>query len=140
MRGESVNVLLADDSELICKAIRSLLSEAPGIKFLGEARTFSQTVKMASSLRPNVVLLDLKMPERQGFTPLEVKSQLRESVDRIIAISMANDDDARMLADKYGAYVLLDKMNLGKELIPTLLGSQRTALGVHRSSAATAAT
>jgi DNA-binding NarL/FixJ family response regulator len=121
MQGESVKVLLADDSELICKAIRSLLSEAPGIEFLGEARTLSQTLKMASFLRPDVVLLDLHLAEEEGLEPPAVKSSLLTCSDRIIAISMADGDDAKMLAMEYGADILLDKMNLGKELIPILL-------------------
>ncbi len=82
MHGATVKVLLADDSEIICKAIRMLLSQEPSIEVLGEARTLLQTVEMASLLQPDVILLDLHMPERQALEPSTVKAQLLTCSER----------------------------------------------------------
>jgi chemotaxis response regulator CheB len=121
MHGATVKVLLADDSETICKAIRFLLNRGPSIEVLGEARTLLQTVEMASLLQPDVILLDLNMPERQALEPPTVKAQLLTCSERVIAMSLSNDDEAKARAQQYGAFTLLDKANLASELIPTLL-------------------
>jgi DNA-binding NarL/FixJ family response regulator len=125
MRGESVKLLLADDSEAICKAIRAFLSREPTVELLGEAHTLPQTVEMASMLQPDVVLLDLHMPAIQGFELSTVKGRLLTCTGRVIAMSFSNDDETRALAQEYGAATLLDKANLARELIPALLASVR---------------
>jgi DNA-binding NarL/FixJ family response regulator len=119
MPGASVKLLLADDPKVVCKAIRFLLSQEPSIEVLGEAHPFQQIIEMASLLQPNVILLDLRMPERQGFERSTVKALLTHS-ERIIAMSIWNDDGAKALAQEYGAVALLDKVQLGFELIPAL--------------------
>jgi DNA-binding NarL/FixJ family response regulator len=122
MHGASVKLLLADDSEILCKAIRSVLSQEPSIDLLAEARTLPEAVKMAILLRPDVVLLDLHMPNGQGFEPPTVKAQLLSCTNFIIAMSILNDDTTKALALEYGAVKLLDKVKLGTDLVPTLLG------------------
>jgi DNA-binding NarL/FixJ family response regulator len=87
MRG--VKLLLADDSEIVCKAIRSMLSHEPRIEVLGEANTFQQTFEMASLLQPNVIL-DLHMSE-QGIKPSTVKNRLLSCSERVIAMSIWNE-------------------------------------------------
>jgi len=124
MHGASVTVLLADDSDMMSKAIRSVLSLEPKIDLLGEARTLPEAVKMAALLRPNVILLDLHMPDGEGFEPSIVKVELLSCTDRIIAMSMLNDGATKALAQAYGASILLDKVNLGIELVPTLLSTR----------------
>jgi DNA-binding NarL/FixJ family response regulator len=124
MHEASVKLLLADDSETLCKAIRAVLSGEPRIELLGEARSLPETVKMASMLQPDVILLDLHMPGEQGFEPSTVKIQFLTCSERVIAMSISNDDETKALALEYGAVVLLDKATLGSELIPTLLGSK----------------
>jgi two-component system, NarL family, response regulator DevR len=122
MHGASVKLLLADDSEILCKAIRSVLSQEPTIEVLGEARTLPEVVKMATLFRPDVILLDLHMPDGRGFEPSTVKAQLLSCTNQIIAMSMLNDDATKALALEYGAVKLLDKVKLGTDLVPTLLG------------------
>ena len=72
-----VNVLLADDAAVIRSAVSRLLEAEPAIKLVGVAENFSQTLQMAASLRPDVVLLDLHMPELDGISFLE---QLHEQL------------------------------------------------------------
>lgn len=61
------------------------------------------------------------MPDGEGFEPSAVKAQLLCCTNRIIAMSMLNDEATKALALEYGAVRLLDKVNLGKELVPALL-------------------
>jgi hypothetical protein len=69
------------------------------------------------------VLLDLHMPDDHAFVPAFVKSQLQLSGARVLgrSLSSGDDEESRVLAESCGAATLLDKAELGRELIPTIL-------------------
>jgi chemotaxis response regulator CheB len=115
-----IKVLVADDSHEMRSAIRRILEEETRIKIVGEAATFAKTVQMIGDLKPEVLLLDLHMAEKRAFTPELVKSQL--GCVCTLAVSFANDDEARELAESYGAVSLLDKMKLYSEMVPAIMG------------------
>ncbi len=69
-------VLIADDSELMRTAIRKMLQEVSDIDVVGEAANFADTMQKIVDLEPDVLLLDLHMPEKRDFSPEVVKSQL----------------------------------------------------------------
>jgi two-component system, NarL family, response regulator DevR len=108
-----VRVFLAEDSEPVRKAIRILLSEREDIKVVGEAATLSEAIQKSAVLQPDEVILDLHMVDGER-EPLPAGP-------KVLAISFANDNEAKTLAECIGASVLLDKMNLSKELIPAIL-------------------
>ena len=114
-----IKVLLADDSQVMRSAIRKILEEERRIQVVGEADTFAKTVQMIGDLKPNVLLLDLHMAQKREFTPDLVKSQF--ACVCTLAVSFSNDDEARQLADSYGAVTLLDKMKLFSDMIPAIL-------------------
>jgi DNA-binding NarL/FixJ family response regulator len=115
----AIRVLLADDSDMMLSAMQKTLREEPSIKIVGAASSFAATMQMIGSYKPEVLLLDLHLPESRNFPPGFVKSQL-VSVPHTLAVSFANDKDAHTLAESYGAEALLDKMNLYNELIPAI--------------------
>jgi DNA-binding NarL/FixJ family response regulator len=108
-----VTVLLADDAELVRKAIHVLLSEREDITLVGEAATFYQAVQKAKELLPDVIVLDVHMADG-------AKESLPAG-PKLLAISFANDDETKVLAASIGAESLLDKMKLTHELIPAIL-------------------
>src|ERR1700731_71715 len=116
-----IKVLLADDTSVMRKAIRALLSHEPKIELVAEAQNFAETVSMTRKFRPQVVILDLHMPDSSHLTPMNVSEGLRAYAARVLAISVGNDEDTRALAQSYGATDLLDKMRLGQELIPAVM-------------------
>jgi DNA-binding NarL/FixJ family response regulator len=116
-----IKVLLADDTSVMRKAIRTLLSHEPEIELVGEAQNFAETVSMTRKFKPQVVILDLHMPDSSHLTPMNVSEGLRAYAARVLAISVWNDEDTRALAQTYGATDLLDKMRLGQELIPAVM-------------------
>lgn len=122
--GLPIRVLLADDSDIVRNAIVRLLNNEPDVELVAETNSFSNLIQMAADLRPEILLMDLHLPERKDFTPDFVKSQLARVPT--IAISISNDDEARELAASYGALMLLDKMKLYEELVPAILKSART--------------
>jgi two-component system response regulator NreC len=115
-----IKLLLADDSKIIRRGICQLLANDAAIQVVGEAASFGQTIQMAQELNPGVVLMDLHMPDEREFTPQQVRTNLnRES--RVLAMSLRNDQAAQYLADSFGAAILLDKAELAKVLIPSIV-------------------
>jgi DNA-binding NarL/FixJ family response regulator len=115
-----IKVLLADDSELVRRGIRDLLRSQPEIELVGEAADFRQTIRMMKELKPQVIVLDLHMPDGTEATLLDVKSHLHHE-SRVLPMSVSNDPETKALAKSLGTVPLLDKMQLGDKLIPTIM-------------------
>jgi two-component system response regulator NreC len=134
-RKTTIKVLLADDSDVMRTAIRTVLNEDTRIRIVGEAATFAETVQKIADRQPDVLVLDLHMPEKRDFTPASVKTQLG-SVERIVAVSFANGDDSKALAEGYGAAALLDKMNLYETIVPAILQCVLPEVAKHHTASA----
>jgi DNA-binding NarL/FixJ family response regulator len=121
--GTRVSVLLADDHDFMRRTVRRLLEAEPALEVLGEAATYAQAFEMGIRLKPDVILVDLHMPDDDGLAPAFIKSQLALTGSRIIAMSLSGEEDeaAHGLANSYGASKLLDKARFYDELIPTIL-------------------
>jgi chemotaxis response regulator CheB len=118
--GMPITVLLADDSSIMLDAIRKLLEEEPRIRIVAEADSFAAAVQMVADKKPDILLLDLHMPQKRELNAPLVKAQLA-CVPYTIAISFANDEEAKSLAASYGAVSLLDKMSLYSQLLPAIM-------------------
>lgn len=105
----SIRVLIADDHAIVRKGIRALLTQAGGIEVVGEAGDGRQAVDLADELRPDVVLMDLLMPEMDG---IEATRQIvaRQQRVRILVLTSFATDDKVFPAIKAGAlgYLLKD--------------------------------
>jgi len=115
-----IKVLLADDSEIMREAIKKLLEDEPRIQIVGEASSFGTAMQLVADAKPDILLLDLHMPQKRDLLPALVKSQLN-CIEYTLAISFANDEEAKSLAASYGAVALLDKMGLYTELLPAIM-------------------
>jgi DNA-binding NarL/FixJ family response regulator len=109
-----IKVLVADN-KIMRRAILFLLRDRDGIAVVGEASTLSEAIQKSTELHPDVILLDLNMPENDGVPSNDLLN------GRVIATSLRMDEDAKALAENLGASLLLDKMKLGDELIPAIL-------------------
>ena len=114
-----VKVFLADDAEIMRKAIRTLLSAREDITVIGEASNFRETIQKTAELHPDLIVFDVHLADENHITPTEVKS-LRNRA-KVLAISFGTDDHTGKLAESVGAVKLLDKMELAQELIPAIL-------------------
>ena len=114
----AIRVLLAEDATVMRRLIRELLEARAEIEVVGEAGDFAETMRMASDLKPDVVVMDLHMPSGIRAAPAEVKAHLKSCGSRLLAISIWNDEDSRDLARDFGATILLNKLDLGETLAP----------------------
>src|SRR5919112_6111266 len=62
-----VRLLIADDHALVRSGLRSMLQREPGIEIVGEAQNGREAVELCRSLRPDLVLMDVRMPEMDGL-------------------------------------------------------------------------
>jgi DNA-binding NarL/FixJ family response regulator len=115
----SVNVLLADDAEIMRKAIRKLLSGREDIAVLGEASNIRETIQKPTELHPDLIILDVNMPDKECIAPAKVKGSLNGA--KVLAITLGADEVKDELLEGVGASKLLDKMDLADELIPAIL-------------------
>ena len=116
----SIKVLLADDSEIVRRGIRALPRSQPEIELVGEAADFRQTIRMMNDLNPQVIVMDLHMPDGTEATLLDVKSHLHHD-SRVLPMSVANDPETKALAENLGTFPLLDKTQLSDKLIPAIM-------------------
>jgi len=116
-----VKVLLADDTDLGRRSIRGVLEAHSEIELVGVAATFAQATRMSNDFRPQVIVMDLHMPDDAMISPVEVKSLLNSGTARLLVISIWRGEQANVLADKFGSFTLLGKSDLDKTLVPAIL-------------------
>jgi DNA-binding NarL/FixJ family response regulator len=116
-----ISVLLADDTAIIRRALRTLLTSRSDMRLVGEAADFTEALLMVEGLRPNVVVMNLHMPNEFEISPKAFKSQLRRGATLLLAISIWDDAETLALADSFGASKLLRKIDLGATLSLLLL-------------------
>lgn len=118
-----MNVLIADDHALFRDSLRSLL-EAHGLTVLGEARNGREAVELARKLKPEVVLMDLSMPEMDGLAATRLISADQPEVK--VVVLTASDEDAKLFeAIKSGAQGYLLKNLESNEFFTLLEGINR---------------
>ena len=106
---ETLQILIAEDHPLFRKGMISLLSSVPDFEVVGEATTGEEAVVRAEQLQPDVVLMDLQMPEVNGIEA--TRRILRDDPGiRILVVTLFEDDDSVFVALRAGArgYVLKD--------------------------------
>ncbi|HEX5917631.1 MAG TPA: response regulator transcription factor [Nocardioides sp.] len=95
-------VLLVDDHPLFLDGVRAALSGAPDVEVVGEAHDCREAVEKATALRPDVVLMDLNLPDGSGVDA--ARQILATSPETgILVITMSADDDAVVAAMRAGA-------------------------------------
>ena len=112
MSGEgavAIRLLIADDHALVRSGLRSMLEREPGIDIVGEARNGREAVELCRSLRPDLVLMDVRMPDMDGLEATRaIKRELPET--GVLMVTMHENRDYMLEANKAGAagYVLKD--------------------------------
>jgi DNA-binding NarL/FixJ family response regulator len=102
MNDEPLRVLIADDHPMFLRGLEAVLASTPGLCLVGEATTGRQAVDLAREQRPDVVLMDLHMPDVSGIDATRLITQQRPAT-AVIVLTMASDDDSVFAAVRAGA-------------------------------------
>jgi RNA polymerase sigma factor (sigma-70 family) len=112
---EPIRVLIADDHALVRGGIRALVEKIEGILVVGEAGKGSEALELVHELKPNLLLLDLTMPDGGGFEVLEhVKKDFPEMLVIVLTVHEAGEYAIRALRE--GAAGFLPKSAASTEL------------------------
>lgn len=123
-----MNILIADDHALFRDSLRSLL-EARGLTVVGEARNGREAVELARSVKPDILLMDLSMPEMDGLAATRLISAELSAVK--VVILTASDEDSKLFeAIKSGAQGYLLKNLESDEFFALLEGIGRGEPGL----------
>ena len=110
-----IRVLIADDHALVRAGFRALVEKIEGVVVVGEAGRGSEALELVKELKPNLMLLDLTMPDGGGFEVLaKVKKQFPEIHVIVLTVHDAGEYAKRALRD--GAAGFLPKSVAGTEL------------------------
>lgn len=87
----AIRVVLADDHSVVRKGVREFLEEEPDIDVIGEASDGLQAVELATELQPDVVVMDIKMPQLSG---VDATKRIRSAAPKVRVLALtAYDDD-----------------------------------------------
>ncbi|HEX3629175.1 MAG TPA: response regulator transcription factor [Candidatus Dormibacteraeota bacterium] len=104
-----VRVLIADDRPIFRAGVQGMLRDFEEIEIVGEAMTGRQAVERSRRLRPDVILMDLNMPEMGGIAATRaIKEEDPERVILALTVSEAEEDIVEMVAAGASGYVLKD--------------------------------
>ena len=106
--GRSLRVLVVDDHDLFRTGLASLLAAQPGIEVVAQASGGRSAVRLAAELQPDVVLMDLQMPDVDGVTAIRAILARRAS-SRVVALTVLADDAAVAKALEAGSCGFLAK-------------------------------
>lgn len=119
-----IRLILIDDHRLVRQGIRSLAERAGDIDVVGESDGGEKAIALVEALRPDVVLLDISMPEMNGLQVLERFLATAPRV-RVVILSMHSDDATVQRALKLGARGYLLKSALSEELLIAIRAAYR---------------
>ena len=114
-----MRILVADDSDIVRRGIIDILSEEAEWHVCGEATNGSDALQKALELEPDLVLLDVSMPDISG---LEITRRLRCEVPKAKIVVVSQHDPALLLPSvvEAGGDACLDKSSLGRDLVATI--------------------
>ena len=118
-KAAEISVLIADDHPIFRGGLKTLLLNASGFRYLGEAANGRDAVEKAGSLRPDVVLMDLLMPELDGIQATRAILEERPAA-RVLVLSSLGEDNQILLAIKNGASGYILKVSPPEELLQAI--------------------
>lgn len=123
--GKAIHILLIDDHPLYREGIKSILHQEPDLVVVAEAGTAVEGLRLAREASPHIVLLDISLPDKDGFTLL---AEIRKNCPRlpVLIVSMHHRSDHIIRAFQAGATGFLSKESTPETLI---LGIRRVMAG-----------
>ncbi|MBI3404574.1 MAG: response regulator transcription factor, partial [Acidobacteria bacterium] len=98
----AIRILLADDHPIFRDGVRKLLESDDTVTIVGEASNGTECIQMLTKLKPDILLLDLRMPEKDGLAVLE-EVNFDTLTTRVIVLTATEDDNDVVRAVRLGA-------------------------------------
>jgi len=129
-----IRILIADDHAVVREGVRALISGKPDMELVGEAGDGQEAVLLARSLQPDVILMDLVMPGKDG---IQATQDIRQgnSEARILVLTSFDEDDQVFSAIKAGALGYILKDSSPQELLEAIRCVHRGESSLHPSVA-----
>ena len=121
---EAITVLIIDDHELVRQGVRTLLQRMSDIQVVGEAPSGQDGLRLAAQLAPDVVLMDLVMPEMDGVEATRLLKRVSPST-QVIVLTSFDDDEHILPAIRAGALSYILKHVSADELVETVRKAAR---------------
>jgi DNA-binding NarL/FixJ family response regulator len=113
---EKIRILLADDHPMFLEGLVSILGASPDFEVVGVAKTGKEVVDLAEQLQPDIVLMDVHMPEQNGIESTRAIIRTSPHIS-VLILSMLEDDYSIFSAMRAGARGYLLKGARGREIV-----------------------
>jgi len=119
MKAAAYRILVADDHFVVCEGLRAVINREADLTAVGLATNGVQAVSMARELRPDLIILDLRMPELSGLEAIRTILAERPEARILILSTFDGDEDIRQ-AIHAGAAGYVVKRNSGEQIVPAI--------------------
>jgi CheY-like chemotaxis protein len=117
----STRLLFVDDHQVMRQGLIKLIAGQPDIQVIGEAANGQEAIEQARYLKPDVVVMDINMPQINGVEATRIIKAEMPGV-RVIGLSMYEDDDNRQMMLEAGAETFVTKTASPAELLMAIYG------------------
>ena len=116
----SIRVLICDDHEVVREGLRGLIGRQPGMTVVGEAGTVAGSIETAARAKPDVVIMDVRLPDGSGVEACRAIREARPEVKVVMLTSYA-DDEALFASILAGASGYLLKQTRGQAVVDAIM-------------------
>ena len=116
----SIRVLICDDHEVVREGLRGLIGRQPGMTVVGEAGTVAGSIETAAQAKPDVVIMDVRLPDGSGVEACRAIREARPEVKVVMLTSYA-DDEALFASILAGASGYLLKQTRGQAVVDAIM-------------------
>jgi NarL family two-component system response regulator LiaR len=127
---ETIRILIADDHAIVREGLRALITTEPGMLLVGEAADGEETLRLAQALQPDIILLDMVMPRKDGLATIRDLKANNPKIHVLVLTSFA-DDEKVFGAIKTGALGYLLKDSAPHEVLQAIREVARGEASLH---------